>query len=504
MEQQVLQQIREEMERSYRPLEVSKPMERTRADELPSMESAGLRSALSALYASYGLVGQIPPEPPTFRGRIGARLIKLVQRMLFWYTPQIVHFQYSALRALEEQTKSLESAAAHLQDFKRSQDAAKRSVDAARESMELRVRQLESELAGERARNGQLHRAWEDLQAGITAATAYAQSLEGRFEAELANAHRGAEAAAIAHGDALEAERRERASLAAQMDSWRSQALPSLEREVLRLEREVVRLKPQQVAQERRISLLLEEARKRWPAPFDAAQIQRLGEEDRHNLDAFYVALEDEFRGSREDIKDRLSDYLPKLAEAGIGSQAMPILDVGCGRGEWLELLREHDWQASGVDLNRVLVAMCQERGLPVIEADAIDYLRTIPEASLGAVTAFHLIEHLPLARLIDFLDATVRALKPGGMAIFETPNPNNVFVSSRYFYLDPTHRHPIPPALGQFLAEARGLRGIEILELHPWPEAHHVDTRTGGEVAARFNECFYGPQDYAIIGRKV
>jgi O-antigen chain-terminating methyltransferase len=288
------------------------------------------------------------------------------------------------------------------------------------------------------------------------------------------------------------------------MDAWRSQALPPLQLEVLRLEREVVRLKPQQVAQERRLSLLLEEARKRWPEPFDAAQLQRLGEEDRHNLDAFYVALEDEFRGSREDIKDRLSDYLPNLAEAGMGSQAMPILDVGCGRGEWLELLRERDWQASGVDLNRVLVAMCQERGLPVIEADAIDYLRSLPEASLGAVTAFHLIEHLPLPRLIDFLDATVRVLKPGGMAIFETPNPNNVFVSSRYFYLDPTHRHPIPPALGQFLAEARGLRRIEILELHPWPKSHHVDTRTGGEVASRFNECFYGPQDYAIIGRKV
>ena len=181
----------------------------------------------------------------------------------------------------------------------------------------------------------------------------------------------------------------------------------------------------------------------------------------------------------------------------------MPILDAGCGRGEWLDLLREQHLQASGVDLNRVLLAICRERGLPVEEADAIEYLRSLPEASLGAVTAFHLIEHLPLPRLLDLLDAAVRALKPGGVAVFETPNPNNIFVSSRYFYLDPTHRHPIPPQLGRFLAEARGLRRVEILELHPWPEAHHVDTRTGGEVAGRFNECFYGPQDYAIIGWK-
>jgi O-antigen chain-terminating methyltransferase len=305
------------------------------------------------------------------------------------------------------------------------------------------------------------------------------------------------EAVAITHSEALEAEKRERASLIAQMESLRSQALP-------RLEREVLNWKPRQLAQERRISLLLEEARKRWPEPFDAAQMQKLCEEQSHNLDAFYVALEDEFRGSREDIKERLSEYLPRLAEAEIGSQAMPILDVGCGRGEWLELLRERGWQASGVDLNRVLVAICHEHGLSVVEDDAIDYLRALPEASLGAITAFHLIEHLPLPRLIDFLDATVRALKPGGLAIFETPNPNNVFVSSRYFYLDPTHRHPIPPLLGQFLAEARGLRHIEILELHPWPQSHQLDTRIGGDVAGRFNECFYGPQDYAIIGQKV
>ena len=152
-------------------------MERTQANAPPAIESAGLRSALSALYSSYGLVGQTPPEPPTFRGRMGARLIKLVQRMLFWYTPQIVHFQYSTLRALEEQTKSLEAAAAQLLDFKHAQDAA-------RESVETHIRQLEKELAEERTRNSRLQRACEDLQAGITASTSHSQNLERRLEAE--------------------------------------------------------------------------------------------------------------------------------------------------------------------------------------------------------------------------------------------------------------------------------------------------------------------------------
>jgi 2-polyprenyl-3-methyl-5-hydroxy-6-metoxy-1,4-benzoquinol methylase len=463
VEKEILEQIREEMERAYRPPGLSKGSEPAQATrELLPAESAGQRSALAALYGSYALVGQMPPEPPTFRGRLGARLIKVVQRLLSWYTPQIVHFQYSALQAFEEQAKNLERLDSSLRDLRRRQEVERKAEEAERKAVELRVRQVEAELAE-----------------AIATKSARIEALERRLD------------------DGLAARDAVSESLTAQWDAMRAQVMP-------RIERELLRVRSQQIAQERRISLLLEEARKRWPQPFDVAQIERLCAEERHNLDAFYTMLEDEFRGSREEIEERLSVYLPKLAEAGVGNDGMPILDVGCGRGEWLELLRKSHLQASGVDLNRVNVAMCQEHGLAVVEADAVDYLRGIPEGSLGAVTAFHLIEHLPLARLLDLLDAIVRALKPGGIAIFETPNPNNILVSSRYFYLDPTHRHPIPPQLGQFLAEARGLRRIAIQELHPWPEAHHVDTRTGGEVAGRFNECFYGPQDYAIIGWKV
>lgn len=381
-----------------------------------AIESAGMRAALAALHGSYALVGQTPPEPPTWRGRIGAQLVKLVQRLLFWYTPQIVHFQYSVLRAFEELARELEA------------------QRAAREALELRVRNLESELEADRAQMA---------------------LLRGEFQA-----------------------------LEVSVGSWKQ-----------RVEAEIHRVRPQILAQEQRIALLLREPRS------GSAEPARI---DTHDLDAWYAALEDEFRGSRDEIRKRLSVYLPTLEEAAIGSESMPILDVGCGRGEWLELLKERHLHASGIDTNRVLLAICQERGVQAVEADAISYLNALPDESLGAVTAFHLIEHLPLARLLDLLDATVRVLKPGGAAIFETPNPNSVMVAARYFYLDPTHRHPIPPLLGKFLAESRGLCRVEILELNPWPPEHHLDTQTGGDVAGRFNDCFYGPQDYAIIGWKV
>jgi SAM-dependent methyltransferase len=140
---------------------------------------------------------------------------------------------------------------------------------------------------------------------------------------------------------------------------------------------------------------------------------------------------------------------------------------------------------------------------LVVTEGEAIAYLLAQPPSSFGAVTGFHIIEHLPFDTLIKLFEETVRVLKPGGLAIFETPNPENVLVGSCNFYYDPTHRNPLPSAMVKFLAEARGLCRIEIMNLHPYPESYRVE-EGDLDVAQRFNEYFYGPQDYAIIGWKV
>jgi len=263
----------------------------------------------------------------------------------------------------------------------------------------------------------------------------------------------------------------------------------------------LVQQKTQLILQERRITLLLEEARKRLPEPFSQEQLQVMMAEEDRPLEALYVSLEDHFRGTREDIKERCRVYLPLIKEAGLGTDEMPILDLGCGRGEWLELLQEEGLRARGLDINPLLVEECRKRELAVLEGDIIAYLRTLPDASMGGVTGFHIIEHLPFNILINALDETVRVLKPGGLAVFETPNPQNVLMGSCNFYFDPTHRNPLPSLTVQFLAEARGLCRVEILYLHP-PEISPV--RESTEVAQRFNEYFYGPMDYAIVGRRV
>lgn len=254
--------------------------------------------------------------------------------------------------------------------------------------------------------------------------------------------------------------------------------------------------------QDRRLKLLLEEARKRLPEPFSVKQIEDMIKEEDHLLDAMYVAFEDQFRGTRQDIKERVGVYLPYIQKVKSSVEDFLLIDTGCGRGEWLELLKEQGIKGQGIDQNRIMIKQCEEYGIDVIEGDAIESLRNFPTASLGAVTAFHLIEHLPLDVLINFIDETVRVLRPGGIAIFETPNPENIIVGTFSFYLDPTHRRPLPGPMMKFLAEARGLYDVEIKYLHPYGEEFKLKDDKS-EIAVRFERYFYGPQDYAIIGYK-
>ena len=219
--------------------------------------------------------------------------------------------------------------------------------------------------------------------------------------------------------------------------------------------------------------------------------------------DNFYVEFEAVFRGERADIKRRLQVYLPYLSyilNQPVKNRLM-VIDVGCGRGEWLELLDENNIPAMGVDMNAAMVDACLKQGLLARCADAIDLLREQAPGSIGAVTGFHIIEHLPFDRLLALYDAALHALAPGGVIIFETPNPENLKVGACNFYFDPTHMRPIVPQVAQFIATQRGFSEAEILRLHPYPDDHHL--HGGSAVEAVINKEFFGPQDYALIGKK-
>ena len=269
------------------------------------------------------------------------------------------------------------------------------------------------------------------------------------------------------------------------------------------IQRQVLDHKRNIIDQQRRLAMLLEEARKRLPEPIDQEQIENMVAEEDHRLDAFYVSFEDCFRGTREDIKQRMEIYLPIIREVKAGDENTPILDMGCGRGEWLELLKEAGLTACGIDQNRVMVGQCKELGLEVIEAEAISYLREQNANSFGAVTGMHIIEHLPFKRLIVLFDEVLRTLQPGGVAIFETPNPENLITGACNFYYDPTHINPLPPEPMRFVMEIRGFSRIEIMRLHPCPEEAKLQE---GPVQMRqiVNDRLFGAQDYALVAYKV
>jgi len=227
-----------------------------------------------------------------------------------------------------------------------------------------------------------------------------------------------------------------------------------------------------------------------------------------------YLELERRYRGTEEEIRERIGQYLPRLTAAG---RHGAVLDLGCGRGEALAVLTEAGLDARGVDASASMVARCRERGLEATQGDLFEVLAEISEASLGAVVSFHVIEHLPAASLDRLVRLAFRALAPGGLLILETPNPLSVVVAARSFWLDPTHQRPVHPESLELLVRLAGFDSVERLDLRPFgaderlPEVDlsalpEEQARLADEVNRlrdRLDELLFGFQDFAVVAGK-
>jgi O-antigen chain-terminating methyltransferase len=224
-----------------------------------------------------------------------------------------------------------------------------------------------------------------------------------------------------------------------------------------------------------------------------------------------YLELEDRFRGTPEDIASRLARYVPYLQGKG------DVLDLGCGRGESLQVFGQRGIPARGVDGSAQMVARCRELGLRAEQGDLFAHLAAQDEASLGGVVSFHVIEHLPPGSLDRLARLAWRALQPGGVLILETPNPLSLVVAARNFWLDPTHLRPVHPLRLEQLLQAAGFEQIERLDLSPFPPAERLpeldlaalpaEQQALGEemlrLRDRLDDLLFGFQDYGLIGRK-
>jgi 2-polyprenyl-3-methyl-5-hydroxy-6-metoxy-1,4-benzoquinol methylase len=218
-----------------------------------------------------------------------------------------------------------------------------------------------------------------------------------------------------------------------------------------------------------------------------------------------FKLYEDELRGDEQWLKGHQERYLHHFAGA------RGVLDVGCGRGEFLELLREANVPATGVDLDGGMIAHCRGKGLSVEQSDALDYLAGLDPSSTGGIFCAQLLEHLDAEDAITFIDLCARALQPGTALVIETPNPESLIVFSA-FYQDLSHVRPYHPRSLIPLRRARGFRDVEVdyslrpdpeLWIPPLPPELAALTPALDESLQRLSALVYGPLAYALVARR-
>lgn len=205
------------------------------------------------------------------------------------------------------------------------------------------------------------------------------------------------------------------------------------------------------------------------------------------------LAFSERFRGAEEDVKEKLRVYLPSFADCS------PVADLGCGRGEFLDLLREAGVEGIGVESNPELAAIVRAKGHPAVCEDLIAFLAEQQPESLGGIFCAHVIEHLPAEVLLRVLNEAQRVLRPGGVLALETPNPGCLAIFATYFFLDPTHLRPVPSELVRYLLTETGFTAIRILGLHP-AEEEFPELKPLPEP---FRQQFFGSLDYGVLAQK-
>jgi SAM-dependent methyltransferase len=217
-----------------------------------------------------------------------------------------------------------------------------------------------------------------------------------------------------------------------------------------------------------------------------------------------YADFEKRFRGSDEEISARLAKYLPLFAGA------REILDIGCGRGEFLALLKSNGQQALGLDLSDSMLEEARAKGLDCAKADALQFLKNKPAASLDGIFSSQVIEHFQPDYLRRVISECFRVLRPGAVLLLETINPLSVFALSRIYFLDPTHRNPLHPEYMRYLLENSGFSAVETI-FGAEPEGEKLDAIEPGAPQAlafngnvdRLNQLLFSACEYAVKGMK-
>jgi 2-polyprenyl-3-methyl-5-hydroxy-6-metoxy-1,4-benzoquinol methylase len=442
------------------------PQTATGAVEIPLPDLTPLLHARDAALGKVAAIGSVNPRPGGPINALVQGWKKLVARVLDWHVREQVEFNRkmvacvdAAMEALNENNRALVELGNHLAD----------AHTRAQEVKDIRDHWIE--WRGE----------WErKLERNEIQALRNVADLQGAFQ------HRV---------DMVDSTWRE--SLLAQHKAFHAELRSSADEIQRRLWADIDRFRADY---ERTIHAELRTVRQR-------AQISRGASPSaspvRSELDAMrstpalsfdYGKFAEKFRGPEEYVKKGQLIYLQDF----IGRQS--VLDIGCGRGEFLEAIRDAGVPASGIDLSEESVAMCRAKGLKAEVADLFVYLNDLPEASLDGIFCSQVVEHLAPERLPEMIKLCAARLSRGGVIAIETPNPECLAIFATHFYLDPTHTRPVPAALLAFYMEEFGIGRIETRKLAPAVES----MPSLAELPAAFHEAFFGALDYAILGKKL
>jgi 2-polyprenyl-3-methyl-5-hydroxy-6-metoxy-1,4-benzoquinol methylase len=238
-------------------------------------------------------------------------------------------------------------------------------------------------------------------------------------------------------------------------------------------------------------------------APADVAPA--LSAEQAHTQllnDYLYFPYLNEDRSIEDVIRERVRHYLPFFSATTPPQPPGYLVDIGCGRGEFMDICRDANLPCKGIDINEDMVRHCGDKGHDVTQAGAVAYLQAQADASLRGIISCHVIEHMPAVEMLAFLRLCVRKLAPGGRLVLETPNPKSIFGLSM-FYRDFTHEKPIHPQTMKFLLQELGMQRVDVEELHKAPE--HLETAIAGNavISANFRKLdamVFGYLDYAVM----
>ena len=424
---------------------------------IPLPDLMPLVHARDAAEAKVASIGSVNPRPGGPLNALAQMVKKWVSRALDWHVREQVEFNRNAMACVEATLEALN-------ENKRAISVLAGALDEVAEVKDLRAHWIQWRAEWEQKlflNETQFLRSVADLQGAFQHR---ASLMEANFR----------DIARSQHTDYLAALDRSAAEL--QKKFWDEAAKARLEHE--RLIHEELRI----VRQRARLAAPA-------PAPASAPAPESAAE-----LPFDYGRFAERFRGTEAYVRKNIQLYRPCFAERA------PVLDIGCGRGEFLEMMREAGVEARGIDLSEESVAHCRARGLSVEKADLFPYLADLADGSLGGVFCAQVIEHLPPASLPELVRLAAAKLSRGGLLALETPNPECLAIFASHFYLDPTHTRPVPHPLAAFYMEEFGFGQIEVRKLSPAVESMPALA----SLPEDFRNAFFGGLDYVIFGIKL